>query len=654
MAGMFYLGTILFYVKARLSPSGRSARGYYAVMIICAFGAVFSKETAVTLPVMLVIYEVLFFDTSIKELLRRKTILFFFILAGIIVFYKLGSLLERDFFYDPGIPFTRKEYLLTQFSVLVTYLRLFFWPAGQNLDWDYPVADHLLDARTVSSFILLLVLVGLAFLAYERFRLLSFGIAAFFVTLAPTSSLIPIKDVIYEHRMYLAVAFLAMGSVHVLLKGLERFASLSHRRRLIGLFLTIVTILPLLTGLTHARNEVWMSELSLWEDAVQKSPHKARVHNNYGRALLRLGVGMPEAAREQFEIANRLSPNWALPYHNLAVVFAEEGDYQRAIALDRKAIEFDPGYKDALHHLGKSYTELDQWGEARTYLERLIGSSPGSKFLQAYLDLLDVYLQLGLRAEALNLAEVMSRMDDPLPRLDYYRGMAFYILEDFARAKFYFAQQTRHGSEKFTSYLMLGQLHYLEEDYSLAEKAFRQVLDGQPWSAAAHYNLAIVLEKRDRLQEARDHLEKAMAVDFLSLAPRIHLVRLYDHAGDSSKRIELLRRLLDLRPNSAELSFLKANEDMNLNAALEDYSKRFISGQPSPHSDKIQAVVATLQEDYRRAIERYQRFLQSIGDRGEKKIIEKEVHRLKGILNGREPLEIPGEMRTTSIAAVET
>jgi hypothetical protein len=79
--------------------------------------------------------------------------------AGIIVAYKIGMLIERDFYHDVNVPYTRKQYFFTQFSVLLTYLRLFFWPANQNLDWDYPVAVTFFQTRTVSSFFLLLLLI---------------------------------------------------------------------------------------------------------------------------------------------------------------------------------------------------------------------------------------------------------------------------------------------------------------------------------------------------------------------------------------------------------------------------------------------------------------------------------------------------------------
>ncbi|NIR17650.1 MAG: hypothetical protein GWN86_28595, partial [Desulfobacterales bacterium] len=60
----------------------------------------------------------------------------------------------------------------------------------------------------------------------------------------------------------------------------------------------------------------------------------------------------------------------------------------------------------------------------RLYLERLIGLSPGSEYIKAYMDLLDVYLEMGLRDQALNLAGEMVKMPDDLMPLDYYRGLA--------------------------------------------------------------------------------------------------------------------------------------------------------------------------------------------------------------------------------------
>ena len=639
MAGMFYLATLFFYVKARRAGTRNVLLGYSILVGLTAVCAVFSKEIAVTLPVMIVVFEIFFFNTSIKELLRKKLILVVLVPAAAILVFKLKPLIRSDFFYDPGpgMGFTRKQYLLTQFCVLLTYLRLFFWPAGQNIDWDYPLATNFFALQTFSSFLFLLTLLILAFFAYRRLRLLSLGIIAFFITLAPTSSIIPLRDVIFEHRMYLAVAFLAMGCVHIFSFGLKRIREISSRAQIIVPVCSVI-ILLLLSGLTYARNKVWLSELSLWADAVRKSPNKARVHSNYGRGLYSLRNKATERVKREFETAIRLSPGWAKPYHNLAICYFQEADYRQAVAWDLEAVKREPHYKEAIYQLGRSYRKLNQWDNARLYLERLIALSPGSAFAQGYIDLLDVYLAMGSRDQALHLVREMVQMPDGLMPLDYYRGLAFYKLEDMSKAKFYFVKQTEQETARLSSYLMLGQIHYQQQEYKKAEMAFSKALEQYKWSADAHYNLATLFERKGRFQEASEHLEKASAVDPYSIDTSVRLIVLYKRLGTSRKQTERLRKLLGLAPSSMEYGFLKANQNQDFRQTLRVYEEQFLVGDSSPYSLRAMAIIASLREDYQEAIERYKRYLATLNKQREKQRITNEILRLEGISQGKEPL----------------
>jgi tetratricopeptide (TPR) repeat protein len=597
MAGMFYFATLLFYVMARLAKTRKASVGYSIITVVSATCALFSKETAITLPAMLVGYELLFFNTPIRELLQKRIILFTLAIGAIIVAYKLENLIQRNFFYDPGLTFTRKQYLFTQFSVLFTYLRIFLWPTNQNVDWDYQLASSFLEPRTLLSFLLLFLLVVVALCFHRKLRFLSLGLVAFFVTLAPTSSIIPMRDVIFEHRMYLAVAFLAMGLVHLFLYGLERMREITSRGRAIILLALIMIILPALTTLTYARNGVWLSELSLWEDAVQKSPNKARTHNNYGIGLYMLRHRMNEQAKREFEIARRLAPGWEKPLHNLAMAAVQEGDYQQAIALELEAIKRKPDYKEALYLLGKSYMELNQWQDSRLYFERLIERKPGSRFAQAYLDLIDVYLELGLQNEARALANGM-------PPRDYHRGMAFYKLKDFDKAKYYFSEQLKLEADKFSSAMILGEIYYLEKNYEGAARGYRIAVKEQPRSPTARYNLAMVLIRGENFQEAVHHLEHLRETDSLSDAPAIHLIKLYDRLGDSSKRLEVTRKLLGLGSDSKEFNFLKANKDQDWNYTLRSYAEEFLSGNSFPSEERTRAIIARVTGDHVEAMRR--------------------------------------------------
>jgi tetratricopeptide (TPR) repeat protein len=638
MAGMFYFATLLFYLKARRAETRYALFGHSLLAAIAALCAAFSKETAVTLPVMIVVFEIFFFNISIRDLLRKKLFLFIMTPAAIILAFQLKNLIQTDFFSDPGpggMAFTRKQYLLTQFSVLLTYLRLFFWPAGQNIDWDYPLATNFFSLETVSPFLFLLLLLVLAVLVYRGIRLISLGIIAFFITLAPTSSIIPLRDVIFEHRMYLAVAFLAMGCVHGYSRGLEGIKKISPRRYAIGIFSSIIVLLPLLSGLTYARNEVWLSELSLWADAVKKSPNKARAHNNYGRGLFALKNRVNEKAKREFETAIRLSPGWVKPYHNSALCYFQEGNYDKAIARDLEAIKRKPDYKEALYQLSRSYSKLNQWDKAQVYLERLIEMSPGSRYVVAYLDLLEVYLKLGLEDKALDVAEKMQQLPDGVVPLDYYRGLALYKMNQMETAKSYFVKQTEQEASRLPSYLMLGEIYHHEGDYKRAEMAFRQAVDESEWSVRAHYNLAIILEQRGRFHEASEHLEKVLVVDPFSLDTSVRLVKIYNRLGNASKRSERLRKLLGLKPTSMEYRYLRATQGKDLPQLLRDYEEKFLSGHPS-HL-KTKAIIATLRGDYQGAIEQYKIYLQNITGKSEERIITNEIHRLEGILQGEKP-----------------
>jgi tetratricopeptide (TPR) repeat protein len=188
---------------------------------------------------------------------------------------------------------------------------------------------------------------------------------------------------------------------------------------------------------------------------------------------------------------------------------------------------------------------------------------------------------------------------------------------------------------------MLGQIHYLAGEYEEAEMVFQRALEYQTWSPAANYNLAIVLGKRNRFREASEHFEKALAIDSFAVAPRIHLIRLYDQLGDSNKRLEHTRNLLGLRPDSEECSFLRTNGEKDLNSTLSNYEDKFLSEATSPSSEKTRALIATLKEDFPQAIARYKSHLQTLTQREKKKRITNEVLRLEGILSGKEPLLTP-------------
>jgi hypothetical protein len=358
LATFFYLLSMLLFVKARLGRINGAGRAYVRG---AGIGALFAgllamrcKEIAFTLPLMVILAELCFFK---GRLLRSKV--FWVGLAALLLIVPAQQLLRHgatgvnDLISGIGrgsreeLTYSRMDYLMTQFRVVITYLRLLLYPVNQNLDYDYPLRKSF-DLPVVASLsvhLLMLSTAAFLFIKSRAFfksrsmtsgtcaRLCAFGIAWFYVTLLVESSVIPIIDVIFEHRLYLPSTgiFLAATSAAVWL-----FAGRAMRRKYAWLALGIIVLT--LTTATIRRNAVWNDELLLWEDTARKSPHKARVLNN------------------------------------LVTCYLDRHMPQKAIAPLLQALEIRPGFTEGLNNLGAL---LDQIPEARGRYNN------GAKFLTA-------------------------------------------------------------------------------------------------------------------------------------------------------------------------------------------------------------------------------------------------------------------------------
>ena len=159
------------------------------------------------------------------------------------------------------------EYLFTQFRALFVYLRVFVLPVGLTVDYDFPFSKSILDHGAIFGLAGLLLISAAAWYYRREYRLASFGWFAFLLLMAPTSSIVPIRDPIAERRLYLGM----LGLLLILLEGLSR---LRLDRTKLAVLLAGVAVAG--TGMTYARASVWSGALPLWQDAVAKTPRKAR------------------------------------------------------------------------------------------------------------------------------------------------------------------------------------------------------------------------------------------------------------------------------------------------------------------------------------------------------------------------------------------
>ena len=177
-----------------------------------------------------------------------------------------------------------------------------FWPYPLLLDYGWPpaqtVADILPGTLVVAG---LLAATGYAFWKWPAWGLLG---AWFFLILAPTSSVMPLADLAFEHRMYLPLAAVAVAVVLGVYAASSALA-LSARRRATVFGCLLGGVGLALAALTWQRNNDYRDEFLLWQDVVARRPNHPRAHNCLGNALADRGqvdeaiAELPEGPRHR-------------------------------------------------------------------------------------------------------------------------------------------------------------------------------------------------------------------------------------------------------------------------------------------------------------------------------------------------------------------
>jgi tetratricopeptide (TPR) repeat protein len=296
-----------------------------------------TKEVMVTAPLVALLYDRTFLAGSFATALRVRGGPYAGLAATwcvLLLRFDSGALEGSAAWAGFGLPgLSALEYARSQPGVLLHYLRLAAWPHPLVFDYGWPVA------QTVAAIVFptaVLVTLGLATLwALSRKPALGFLGACFFLVLAPTSSVMPIVDLAFEHRMYLPLAALVVAVV-VLIDALLARASAPTW---VGVALLVVIAVPL-SAATALRNRDYRSALALWQTVVDDAPGNPRGHMNLGLALTKLGRN--EDALAPLRNAIALDPDHAAAHVNLASALLSIGRRGEALHHFREATRLDP------------------------------------------------------------------------------------------------------------------------------------------------------------------------------------------------------------------------------------------------------------------------------------------------------------------------
>ena len=433
-----------------------------------------TKEVGMMAPLVALLFDGVFLSPGWSSLFRRRWAMYLAMLPAMLWFVWAMRNVARE---NVGNGITSWEYFRSQPGVILHYLRLVLWPNVLVLDYNWPITQQW-PQILVPGLILTALLAGSLLLLWKRPPLGFLGLS-FFIVLAPTSSLLPILDLAFEHRMYLPLAAIVVLAVLAAAALVERAANRQSAGRiaLAGLLLMAIA----LGWRTHRRNEDWTSDLALWGANVRDNPASRRGWGNYSKALLDRGRQAEAIVAVQRAIAIKEDDHWCRVVYGAALLESKRVD--EALAAYRTAERLKPKYSIAALGIAKCYWERKQPREAEQYFRRTLELDPDSP--DAHDGLARVLADRGADADAIRHFQIACAKDQLEPIFPRNFGNFFARRQQFERAIVQYAEALRRRPRDAQVHLYLAVAYFESGDLTRASKTAVALLRLRPQSKAA-------------------------------------------------------------------------------------------------------------------------------------------------------------------------
>ncbi|MGD0282197.1 MAG: tetratricopeptide repeat protein [Dissulfurispiraceae bacterium] len=396
----YYLLSLWFYIRWK-----EGLRIGYFLSLASFFASTLCKETALTFPLTLFLYDYAFRKKEDTFPVLVKRYIPYFIVAGIYLAVRMNAVnsftildVYTEMYYK-GLSFW--QYVINVFPLFVEYLKDLFFPFNLNYFHTFRPIETLFKVKGMLSMAITLAYLFIIFLAWKRNKVMFFSLVFIILPLLPAFYIKALTGTPYAERYLYLPSFgfvlLIAASFDVLNKKMARYSIVT--------ILIVLTVVGLYSVRTITRTPVWKDNFTLLTDTVKKSPESELIHrrlgrvfrgmNRYGEAIeqYRKAVelnhndlmarrylaeaytksGMAEQAEEQVQIANKLDPLFLL---NEGVALAIKGLVKEAIENFEKVLTINPNHDSAHYNLGITFAKSGQIEKAIKHLEASVRLKP--------------------------------------------------------------------------------------------------------------------------------------------------------------------------------------------------------------------------------------------------------------------------------------
>ncbi len=565
MGALCYLMVLYGFIR---SASAARPLGWQALALLALALGFATKETITTAPLILLLYDALFLTSGPLTSLRQR---WGFYAGAALVTLVLGfafvapPLLGGNVTMGLGFQeFGTLEYARTQPGVVLHYLRLAFWPHPLCFDYGWPIARDAGDYLPQTALVAALFLVSAVLLVRRSW--LGFVGLFFFLFLLPTSSLVPIRDPAFEHRVYLPLAavvlFVVVGTWWLWARFLPRARALPS--------VLATTVALALAAMTVRRNEDYRTAERLWRLTLEQAPQNARAHANLGVALL--DAGRTEEAIRELTTGMGLDPRDALIQLNLGAAYWQLGKPERAIYFIERSVRLNVTPR-GLGSLGHALSQTGDFLGAAFYFQKAVELTPNDpsvhyqlanvlgtlrrseEALQHFQEALR--LDPGFQGAHIHLASVLAEMERPSEALEHLRA-ALEILPNSAQEYFDLGQVLRSLGSLDEALAAFREASRLAPEMPAACAAFAETVCSNPSASSDERQEAL------RLASKAIEMTSSKQAEFLEVGAQAQAA-----LGDFERAAALLEAALELPDSTANPDFAS-----RLRAQREDYRRR--------------------------------------------------------------------------------
>jgi tetratricopeptide (TPR) repeat protein len=552
LSSFFILLSLYLFIRFRENDGKKIF--YLLGTFFAIVGSIFSKEIGFMAIGVIILYDLIIsWDTKEETLKRLKYYAIFIvpIVVYVLFFFKGGLLFllikgSPEWFWSPI------DNLRTQCNVIIQYMKLllFPWPGWLNIDHDFKISKAFFEYPTFFSMLAILFILFLGILLIRKRRLISFAIFWFFILLAPTSSLIPLWDMMVEYRLYLPILsygillWLLLDSSYRLLKN-----KLDLKNRDLIILIPMILILSLYGIFHHQRLKKFESGTALWEDAIQKSPQKARVYLNYGVMLYKEGR-LEESLKTLQTALLKYPSHHPLVYYNLGVVYSDLGQYEKAIKSFMNFLEKNRSDSKVYYEIGNVYLRMGDLEKAESYFKKSLEFDPN--WGPPYGGMGDILSRKGMIREAIDLYKKAIKYYPDSAPLYIRMGEAYIKIGQEKKALLEIEKAIKIDPEFSEAYTFLGGLYLRKGEGEKAFEYLKKAIELNPQNPESFNNLGLYFRGKGDIERAIEHYQKAIDLNPKFFEVYINLGEAYGAKRNYEEAIRSYQKAITLEPKRPE------------------------------------------------------------------------------------------------------